>query len=252
MLETAQNIHKKFGMKTQLNMLSDYENGFPTEQYYIDCIAECLTVVKWKSNTLINIINKHEKKFNNDLINRLSKGTYIDTDKIVHNAGVKFKGNLLEIITEQLCRDKAFTYDPELMVEFDHVIGSDEDLGIDILMVHRNNKKWKVGLQIKFRTVEEIDYKSGALSKTSDMVRRAMEKDLNEKRITIDEYIDWIQNCNTKEILVTTTDGNYKLPEKLPDLVIINKEKLLNYIKDNCSMWERLHKELLIEKEKQY
>lgn len=252
MLETAQNIHKKFGMKTQLNMLSDYEKGFPTEQFYIDCIEDCLKTSKWTASTLIKIINKHEKKFNDALFKRLTQGAYNNIEKIVSNAGVKFKGNILEIITEQLCRDNAFTHDSELMVEFERVIGSDEDLGIDILMKNRNKPKWKVGLQIKFRTVEEIDYKSGALSKTSDMVRRAMEKDLNEKRITVDEYIDWIQNCNTKEILVTTTDGNYKLPEKLPDLAIVNKEKLLEYIKDNHSMWERLYKELVVEKEKQY
>jgi len=230
-------------------MLDDFDTGFPTENFYLDCILELKTVKNWKENTLITVINRHEQKFIDALNQRLSKGKFKNVQIICKNAGDKFKGNILEIITEQLCNDNMFLnmVDDGIMVKLDHVIGADADLGIDILMQDRNNSNWKVGLQIKFRTFEEIDYRSGAISKTSDMVRREMEKNLNEHKITDVEYLDWLKNCKTKILLVTTTDANYKLRDAMPDLQVIDKKKLMQCVMNNNALWETILKSIQVE-----
>jgi len=247
MLDTIKNIHKKYGMKSQLSMLSDFASGFPTEIYYLNCINEICEITKWKNTTLIDIINKHASIFANNLEIRLNntKLSNKEKDTIIKNATVKFKGNILEIIVEKLCRNNMFC--DRYKLNFDYVIGSDNDNGIDIMMYYRDNPDWKVGMQIKFRTFEEIDYKSGALSKTSDMVRREMEKMLIEEKISIETYLNWIKKCQTKVILVTTTDANYKLKEFMPDLEIANKDVLLSFISNNKTFWTDLQKDICVE-----
>lgn len=249
MLETIKNIHKKYGMKTALSMLDDFSTGFPTEDFYLNCILDLKGIKVWKDSTLINVINRHEKEFTEKLCQRLMKGNYKNVQTICKNAGDKFKGNILEIITEQLCNENMFLnmVDNNITVRLDHVIGADADLGIDILMQDRNNPNWKVGLQIKYRTFEEIDYRSGAISKTSDMVRREMEKNLNEHKITDIEYLDWVKNCKTKIILVTTTKANYKLTDAMPDLQVIDGKKLTQCIMNNMTLWDSIYKSIQIE-----
>ena len=144
-------------MKSQLSMLSDFASGFPTEIYYLNCINEICEITKWKNTTLIDIINKHASIFANNLEIRLNntKLSNKEKDTIIKNATVKFKGNILEIIVEKLCRNNMFC--DRYKLNFDYVIGSDNDNGIDIMMYYRDNPDWKVGMQIKFRTFEEID-----------------------------------------------------------------------------------------------
>ena len=125
------------------------------------------------------------------------------TEQELLDLSYKFEGNLMEIIAGNV-----LSQIPGILhnkYTFERMCGNDKnDYGVDGWVHHQANPKFKVGVQVKFRSNKDVkwnDQITKCVALTEETVRRFYRNGL----MTDKEWCDWGKNVPQRAIIVTTT-----------------------------------------------
>lgn len=161
----------------------------------------------------------------------------------------KFKGNVLEIISEGYFR---FSTSQKYLLKFKCWSGqSSDDRGIDGYATSLGNDEYLVAIQAKFRSHREVGWQDG-IQKAYALITDEMEDKLRRGKITGEDYLRWVDT--QRVVLVTTTDASRFLKENSKKwLLVIDQNELFRTLgmftpDGNRYFWEKLYSEMFQKK----
>lgn len=138
----------------------------------------------------------------------------------------KFEGNLMEIIAGNV-----LSQIPGILgnkYTFERVCGNDKnDYGVDGWVHHQANPKFKVGVQVKFRTNKEVKW-NDQITKCVALTEENARKFYRNGLMTDKEWCSWGKDVPHRAIIVTTTDLDKNVINAIGNFAFeqINKDKL--------------------------
>lgn len=164
-----------------------------------------------KKTFLANVIHEHgielvENFKNEQESTREARNLEVAPDlntKELDDLMYKFEGNLMEIIAGNI-----FSQIPGILNNkyvFERMCGNEkDDYGVDGWVHHQSNPKFKVGIQVKFRSNKDVKW-NDQITKCVALTEETVRSFYRNGLMTDKEWCDWSKNVPQRAIIVTTT-----------------------------------------------
>lgn len=216
---------------------------------YLNCLTEYhIKFFEYMSNTgydeyvtrtfLSNKIAEFGKKLLKDISAHESiddpNRNYTVAPKLTHDDIMsivwKWEGNLMEIIAGNV-----LSQIPGLLSNryvFDKMCGDEQnDFGVDGWVHHQSNKKFRIGVQVKFRKEKEVHW-NDQISKCVAITESEVRKYYTQGEMTDAEWCSWGKDVSRRAILITSTALHTSVNQAVGDFMfeVIDAEDLLQNI----------------------